>query len=734
MRTRLPIQAKSTAQSLKSILPESFKMVWDKNSNGYKYLNLLFGVELDQATEFFKDLYSNSFFPTMDFGTEGYIYEAIVSGITQNQYLSASGIPIKIVNNGSPGGESEFWDGEPTRIIPVGLYDISGIITSGYITGLNYFRSNPSGFGYFLVNTNIDQAEYATGNFSCWKLNLSITGLLLSYTGLWPGVETQDYDTIGSDEVLTPRGSGFLSSTYPLTRRIRDDSGVYWNIDAYEPYHGWVRDYNGSVVAKIDYYGDFFYDPEGIKCYYRVALNNPYGSGNYTTEYLTLKNTPISGTLHVYDLDILDISGNATEIPSSGKTLYTLKSDLMLAASGTPSGLEAKFDPIYVGYDETVPDTYTFGIIAGQTAETLMTTSWSYQGSGGYLDEGTHQWVEGSGSVSNQLKLVNPYSRYLVEYKYKVFDTANYVTSVEGSRYVNYDSFSPLFTNSDSTRLEEVPYEFTRDPKYAEEKAKYITFDGWQYRPGSKLSRIDFSLPILIETQPFVPKAFQTRDTYIGYSKDFVPLYHAPRNYILDCPFDNVVSLGTCTEDDLSGSGNTLEWYNDGDNYLYRSLIDGKYGKTTRYVNNSGYFYINDVAVLADVTYFQFEFRLFNPSVVTLMEYQQETDDRYIKVQILDTGMLQITSNGSIIQSRYRFNFDGNTKGLILRVHEDRDYTTKLVFEVYCKDSTVYTKQICFVKDTSVAELSGTFLHVMQNSSMDFKNFKIWREASEWQV
>jgi hypothetical protein len=682
-----------------------------------------------------KDLYNNSFFPTMDFSDNGYIYEAIVSGITQNTVLSSDGIPIKIVNNGSPGGESEFWDGNPTRIIPIGFYDVSGIITSGHIIGLNYFRSNPSGVGYFLINTDIDQANYSSEDFSAWRLNLSVTGLLLSYSGLWPGIETQDYNSTGIDEILTPKCSGYLSHTYPLTRRIRDDSGVFWDIDVYEPYHGWVRDYDNSVVAKIDYNGDFFYDPEGIKCYYRVALNNPYGSGNYTTEYISLKHIPISGTLRVYDMDILDCSGNATEIPSSGKALYSLKSDMMLITSGfIPSGESAQFDPIYVGYDATVPDTYTFGRIAGETANVLTTTHWAYQGSGSYIDEGTYQWVEGSGAVNNEIKIVNPYSRYLIEYKYKVYDTANYITSLEGSRFVNYDSINPLFTNSDSTRLEVIPYDFTKDPRYSEEKARYITFDGWQYRPGSKITKIDFSLPIQIETGPFFPKAFQARNTYAGYSNDFVPLYHPSRNYIVDCPFDNVVSLGTCTEDDLSGSGNTLEWYNNGPNYLFRSLIDGQYGKTTRYINNSGYFYINDVTMLTDVTYFQFEFRLFNSSVVTLMEYQQETNDRYIKVQILENGMLQITSNGTMVQSRYRYEFDGNTKGLIIRVHEDRNFTANLVYEVYCKDSTIYTKQICFVKDTSIAELSGTFLHVMQNSSMEFKNFKIWREESEWQV
>lgn len=728
MRTRNPIQAKSTEQALRAVLPESFKMVNDKSSNGYKYMNLLFGVEADQAKLFFQEVYSNSFFPTMDFGVSDTLYEVYLSGITNQQYLNTtvSGIPIKIVSSTSPGGDAEFWQGDPTRLVYLTNKDIgSGLIASGRIIGLNYFRLTPSGNGYFLINTDIDQGEYYsyrdTGS-SSWKLDLNTTGLITNTSGYWPGVFTQSYEVAGVDEVLTPKGSGYLSSHYPLTRRVLDDSGVYWNIDAYEPYHGWVRDPYWSVVAKVDYPGDYFYDGDGEKCYFRVALNNPYGSGNYATEYLPLQHIPISGTLKVYDIDILDTSGNATEIPSAGKTLYSLQSNLLLTGSG-------KFDPIYVGYDSTVPDTYTFGAIAGSGANVLLTTSWEYQREGSHLDEGSHQWVEGSGRITNLIKITNPYSRYLVEYKYKEFDEAKYITSLEASRYVSFDTLNPIYTTKATGILEQIPYEFTRDPSYASEKARYLTFDGWEIRPNSRLTLVDFNLPVFVGEGDATLGSFQTRKEYIGYSPDFVPIYYPSRTTVLYCPFDNAVSLGTCTEDDLSGSGNTLEWYDDSGNSLWRIAIDGAYGKATRYIGGSGYFYKDGVDFMKDATSFLFEFRLHTKADATLMVLSQATDNRYIKVDVQKNGMIYITSNGNDIQCRYRFAFDNKMKGLLIKAYKDENFTSGLNYKIYVKDTDFWEKQTFFIRDTTETTISPTYLHVLQNATMDMKSFKIWHEA-----
>jgi hypothetical protein len=172
------------------------------------------------------------------------------------------------------------------------------------------------------------------------------------------------------------------------------------------------------------------------------------------------------------------------------------------------------------------------------------------------------------------------------------------------------------------------------------------------------MTAVDFNLPLNIDSGEADLRSFQIKNKYIGYTPQFTPLYNPSRSYILDCPFDNVVSLGTCIEDDLSGSGNVLEWYNSGENSLWRIAIDGSYGKSSRYINGSGYFYKNNIDFLKDNTFFGFDFRLNLESTVTLMELSQVTSNRFIKVEIRDNGQLYITSNGTEIQSRHRFVFD----------------------------------------------------------------------------
>ena len=60
MITRSPIQAKNTERILKAVIPEEFKIVNDKSSNGYKFINLLYGAEIDQGLSVLKDVYNNS--------------------------------------------------------------------------------------------------------------------------------------------------------------------------------------------------------------------------------------------------------------------------------------------------------------------------------------------------------------------------------------------------------------------------------------------------------------------------------------------------------------------------------------------------------------------------------------------------------------------------------------------------------------------------------------------------
>ena len=730
MKTRLPLQATNTDFMIRAILPGDFKMATDTTSNGYKFINLLYGVEVDAFRARLQQVYDNSFLETIDLSDEGTLYDVYLSGLPNSQYLNSTvdgAVKIKIVNWGEGSTEAEFWDGAPTRVILNDTVSISGIVQSGNITGLNYFRSNASGYGYLLISTNIDQSEYLNLSGSLWEIGLDNLGVILNYTGSWPGIKTYDFDTQGHDDILYPLGSGYLEKTYPLTRRVKDDSGVFWDIDHYEPYLGWVRDNNFNVVANTKYSSYYRYDSDGNKIWHRTAFNNPYGSGVYNTEYLRLKNTPISGTLKIYDIDNLDMSGNATEISSAGTDVYRLQSSNMFLGSAT-----GVFDPIYVGYDEYVPEDRGFGDIEGLAANYLLTTSWEYQRESGYVDQDTMNYIEGSGDIYNYIKINNPISRYMAEYKYKEYSQANYVTSLTATRYLSLATPDPMFSIKNVFNNQQVlDYSFTKDPLYTNEKAKFITFDGWKVRPGSLISKIAFNIPITIEQgrlQEFISVAGKKSNA--GYG-DFVPNITTTRNYSLDCVFDSNVTLGTVTEDDHSGSGNYLIWTNTGSNEIYKYPIGTGYGKRIRHVDASGYYRINSQEFLKDNTFFRFRFRAHTPQTLTLMELEEDDNDHYIKVQVSEDGMISIISNG--VEQYYSFDklaFGNDFHDLIIRYYPDPNWTENPVFDLYIKRSLGYYKPRVFTRETTSGTFSSTYLHVYQNCSIDADLFQIYYETN----
>lgn len=732
MITRKPIQAKSTFRILRAIFPEQFKMVQDKTSNGYKFINLLYGVEIDEARRRLQNLYDNSFIETLDLSEQGEIYEVFLSGQINDRYLNSTvsgAIPIKITNQDQD-GDDEFYYGPPTRIVTYSTLDISGIVYQGNIIGLEYFRENPSGYGYFLINTDQRQSEaYATGSGSTWRIDVTNRGAIISSSGLWPGVATQDYTTQGADDVLNPLTSGYLSNTYPLTRRIKDDSGVYWDIDHYTPYNGWVRDEDGNVVANINYSGDFYYDTEGNKVYYRTAFNNPYGSGNYTTEYLRLRNIPISGTLKLYDLDIIDTSGNAIEIPSAGKDMYYLQSPYM--QNGEPTGI---WDPKYVGYKQLVPSGQGFGAIEGQLANFLATTSWAYQLEGGKIDEGTMQYVEStSGDITNVLKITNPWSRYIAEYKYEQYKKAKYITSLNGTRFLSLDTPNPTYSLKTIFNNEAVvPFEFSRNPNLGSESSRYLTFDGWKIRPGAKMSKVDFKVPIILSSGSLDTFSYiSARRDSIGYSEDFVPMYTPDRRIEIDCPFDRPISLGSVTEQDLTGNANNFDWQNTGTNQIYRLPEDGNYAKKIKYLNASGYYTINGTEFLKNNTFFYFRFKAPKVNELTLMELSEATSNNYIKLSVNTNGMISVIGNGTEVYTRYRMPFNDEWKELILRYYPDTEFTDgNPKFELFINDAPGYTKLEPFEKTVDTYTVSGTFLHLCQNCTMDIDHFKLYYEAN----
>lgn len=727
MNITKPIKAKSTDRLL-SVIPQSFKMVNDKTSNGYKFINLLFGAETDYAQEKLSETYSDLFISTFDLANDFQLYEVFLSGYPQSTYLNDSGnveTKIKITT------EDEFYNGPPTRI----SYEDDNLTIPNLssILGLEYFRTDLRGSGRFLISLDKNEEDSYISNESgtSYSTNINSLGSITTdWSGEFPGIKTQNYDNVGYDETLFPEDMDTFSGKYPLKRRIIDESGFFHYIDYYKPYLGWTRDQFGTVVPIVDYSGEYYFDSEGNKKYYRVAYNNPYGFNNYSSQYLTLEHIPISGTLKLYDMDILDISGNAVEINPTGTTLYRYKHPKMNINSGV-------FEPVYIGYDETVPYWYGLDKSEGEMATSWKTTSWDYQHEGSKFNSETRNYDEpSSGNLTNKIKINNPVSRYFVTYKWKEYNKGKYITSLDSNRQVRLDSDNPIYSIDNLTgNLIDVDFSFTTntgyiDPVLGDQRSKILTFDGYDIRPNSEIYKIEANFPV--QYSPLSDLDFltiQTANQFIGFSDEFIPNVNTNRIYKLNCAFDGDVSAGSSTEEDKSGNSNTL--YYSGSNELFLINYNDYFGKKIIYNSGVSLFYHSSPEFIAPYVHYAFGFTKSNPEDLILLDTQESAIDKYIKIKITNNGKIEMYSSGYKYTSSDVISFDSLKKELIVRYRTDDIATSTPVFDLYYKDkkSLGFTKMKTFTTVVDTDTVSGTYMYVYKNSNVDIDYFKIYYEA-----
>lgn len=754
MNLKQPIQAQCTDRILRSVLPENFKMVSDKTSNGYKYINLLYGAEFDNTNRAIKELYNNSFITSIDLTQDYSLYELTLSGVPLTSYLNTSGsIPVKITD------EAEFYNGSPTRIVEAGTLPLpmyylaytgtqvaSGAgfqngfdiglntpcwsVVSG-IMGLEYVRKDLRGSGYLIVSSDINQEDaFFSGMYPLFVIdvgsNLKTSGDFINTYGIFNGIKDKNYSGTLVNEVVNPIDGLTLSGNYPLTREITDESGYIHTIDHYTPYHGWMKDSTGIVVAVVDYSGESYYDDTGVKIYYRTAYNNPYGYNNYITAYVDLAYIPISGTLKVFDIDILDGSGNATEIPSAGKPLYYYRSSKMLTGSGLG---DEQFDPIYLGYQSIVPSGQGFSSnMEGSGCSLYKTTSWNYLHDGFGLDSGILTYVDGTGLITNKISISGYHSRYMVEYKYKVYESNKYISAPMSNGSVSLDSNSPLITTRNNI-YNPVDFDFTNDPFYGNDRSKLITFRGSQIRPGSRIDKISFKIPIIYSNSDLTGPVYQnTNALYAGYSKEFVPQYNNFRHYVCNCLFDAKVS-GNLIERDLTGYGNDLSY--SGSDPIYRINYDSKYGKKLiKNIGNSCY-YKNSVSYLLDNTYFQFDFRATINQSGRLLELYDATLNKYIYLDLDQEGKLRIESDGYSFYCSEVLSYNDKKKSLILNYSPDPYSSIVPTFKLYYKESSDPWYRIINTVPSvyTSATVNTTSLKIFKGCGVDVSSFKIFYEA-----
>lgn len=711
MKTRRPIQAKSTSRLIKSVFPEEFK-INQENSTGYKVINLLYGVEVDEIRDRMQSTYDNAFLDSFDLSQNGYLYEMLCSGYLQTDTITGDGISIKLTN------QDEFDNGVPTRFLKTtnDLLDLSG----NNIIGLEYLRHDGRGSGQLLVNFDYDQTYAELNNlYTHYKYELSPLGEVQSSGISNPGIQEQSFEALGFDEILSTIDSGNLRKLYPETRIVTDISGVNHTIDYYEPYNGWYFKENGIAIANIlAYDSDYYYDDEGNKIYYRTAYNNPNGYLNYNTNYINLQNIPISGSLKVFDIDILDISGNATEIPQTGINLYYYQ------ASGMLDGIDGGFDPIYVGYDDTVPYNRGFDS-AGQPANLLTNVSWDYQKVGSYIDEGTFNYIEGSGVLTNKIKINNPQSRYLVTYNYVNYNKVKYITSLDSSKFIRLATTNPIMSIENTSNNYIIPeWNFSKDVLRSHD---VLTFDGLKLRPGSTIQQLDVEAPGKLDIpQPLNQNTSVSLDgNYLGFSNQFKPIINR-RNYYLDINFKE----NNLIEYDNSSYNNNLTYLDSGVYSLNLiNYLDG-YGKKINYTSGESYYYMSN----AYATFYNYHigFILNTPQSGTLIEVSDLSTNKIFSLKVNNSRQIYIESNTGTFYSKTKYDFDNNYKDIILKVTTDEFKPEITLFELYMKSGNNFYQIHKLSSSTSIIDdPTITYTHFFKNLSVDIGYAKIFKNIDE---
>ena len=719
--------ANNTSKLLKQVFPSDFKMVKDKTSNGYKLSNILYGAEVDIIWDQINSVYTDNYLDSLDYSEDpdvAIVYlDVAISGNTlwgQTDYRDS---PITVTN------KRVFETGKPTRLSAVGTLTISGV-NYGYV-GLEYFRSDRRGNGYILTSLNEDAATlYAAAESGVHKITSDSVGEFQTwnYSGENPIVLEQSYASVGRYEIISPLTSLQLEQEYPLTLDIRAPQGGVlgatestYTIDHYTPYNGYYWDSVASTYKAVGYPTDKYYDKiDLVKKYYRTALNNPFGSGNYTTIYSPLEQVPISGTLKVYDIDNLDSEGNAIEIPQTGKNVYYYNG---IYQSGV-----LLHTPDYLGYSQNVPPEMTADSSVTPTGYLYSITSWDYCRESGGLGEDL-VWTEVPNNlITNRIKIINPYSRYMVEYKYFSHNKIKFISSTISTPYVRLQDNNYLYTVEDTDSNLELTkdFQFSRDPR---PDRIGLTFDGWKYRPGSTIGKVQVNLDLSTTSDDLTDNVVLPLDQEpIGYTFATVPNRNDSKITFINEVFDGSNSFTL-----LNSGGSTTNLIN----------YDTYYGTRMQY-NSIGdlYYYASGFydcrnQVAGNIRSIDLSFKFYTNPTSDIVLAQSSNGTDFWRITLKSNGTIQIDDPD---YSLYSYNkITHNTSNYRIIVQRDIQYERGLsdtMFRLYVKtNNSIFKEFPLTLKDISNSVPVDIRTSFFINSSLDIKSAKIYEEPKgyiEW--
>ena len=530
--------ASITEEMMDKVLPSHFRIVNDKTSNGYKFMNALYGIELTGIEDYLDQAMHYSSFENFDYGLD-YNFSTVKfpriinSGFVYGE-VNNTVVPIKITTN------EEFMDGMPTRMV----YDSNSSITlTGYIqssgnVGLEYMRIDKNGSGVLFINSILDSATAVLSNtYQTYKLPIDdlLKPDFTSISGVNFGIDYQNYDSQQRYELLNPELEDTLQSKYAASKKVSLPGGgiankpnQYYTVDFYKP-EGYYWDEQLDTYKAIVPQQDKYYDNE-VEVYHRQYLNNPNGSGVYNVSYLNLEFVPISGTLKLFDIDTLTSGQLPTEIMQSGTNVYIY--DAISDGTTTPYYT-------YIGYEQEVPVQEALGFPA--TGVLYKVTSWNYvREKDGLVN---FDWVsDPTKPITNKIKIVNPIGRYIVEYTYVVDKQHNAITTATANRYVKYDKESHIFSSVDTTNNAViVPNKLSVE----KDTRRAVTFDGKDIRPGSVINELQLRGVLNAEISEIVSSSTinVSKVNIPGYRTNIIPNPADHNEYVLNHHYTNQVLL-----------------------------------------------------------------------------------------------------------------------------------------------------------------------------------------------
>lgn len=699
-----------TKRVLENVFPSDFRIVQDKTSKGYKFVNALYGIEIDMLYQYMDQARHMNNLETFDYGTDFDYYEAIVKdNVIGNTVYSDQGT-IKITNN------AEFYDGSPTRVENIGILNISGV-PYGPI-GIEYFRTNAEGSGYFLINLDVaGDVAYNTTGYQSLKVYTSDDGTVYRYSpsGVNLSLKTQDYEENGIDEILDAPSSTDLRRQYPLTRLIKAPvSGVdgnafaYYNVDHYTPDNGYYWDSVANTYKAVGYDSEFYIDENDEVSYYRTAFNNPYGTGVYNTVYIELLHTPISGTLTVYDFNNLSDSGTLVQIEQSGTQLY-FHSGIYGTAYTAP----------YIGYTSGVPYEFIPNNYSGEVyASPYLVTSWDYCRESGGLGSDFVWHEDTTQDITNKIKITNPISRYLVTYNYLTVKKNKYITSSNSTRYVRNDDSNYMFSvlGLDNSEIE-LDSSLSTEPG----SRRAITFDGKEVRPGTKIDRIELHSDVKYNGGDLVKSNYTLSldNKHAGYTQNIYPNKNDNRSYIIK--YNTPLTL--------INTGSSVY------NIIYQTTTGVRmlYGSGDLYYH-SGVFI--DLATSSNESnrYVRASFKYNRPSSNINIASSSDGSGLFWNVYVNDNRNIVIEDEtGTFITYGQLFNTAKPKEIIIERdMLYDSDISEYEYGVYYKEDDNRFIKMGISRVYVSNTIPSGVNTYIFKNSNVDIKSIEIYEEPREY--